>query len=198
MQRRLAWVVSAALVAAIFVLGVPSTATAATTLRLSIAEKKRLDTFLSNFSEVLLKPFASRPSDQELTRFGVGHTWINNHSLVRISGSTARVSTKVVDAATLKYFGRKVTRRVGYPAYGIRYRSGWYYFTAADGDAFPYSRSTRVLKNSDGTWTVDLTNYVAPEATQGPPRVVGTMRARLRVKIVSGRRTWTLASWLKR
>jgi hypothetical protein len=113
-----AWI---ALLAALLCCGISSPA-APREVKLSVAEKRKLDTFFSNFSEVYLSNFKrGHVTDQMLISFGVMHEEINSH--------VTKVSAQRVRRLALWYFGVPVHHDGPVPGddfQRVGYRNGYY------------------------------------------------------------------------
>ena len=143
-------------------------------------QKERFNIFLSNFSEVLLPPFANGSiSDQELIRFGILHTWANNPDLITRSGGGEYMAAAVVDQAAIKYFGRSIGRHQAAAAgaeYAFDYRDGTYYrepsfFPAFAGQRFAatiyFTQLTKLIAYEEEYYTAYGDVYVKePQSVQ--------------------------------
>lgn len=100
-------------------------------IALDSIKKEQLNVFLSNFSEVLLQPFAKGEiTDQELIRFGLLHTWANNHNCISRGTQIESIPADVVNFAVNKYFGLKIGyHQASTPdsSYRFTYQDGFYY-----------------------------------------------------------------------
>lgn len=106
--------------------------------KLGAAEKRKLDTFFSNFSEVNMQSFKKDSlSDKALLDFALMHHYKNNFkSLKRSSdGASVIVPAERVDQATLKYFGRKIGKHA----------KEFYAVPLADGEAVVFSQIGRLV-----------------------------------------------------
>lgn len=100
----------------ILLLAIPLLALAQSEMKLDAAQKKKLNTFFSNFSEVDLKSFKQNSlSDVALLEFGLAHNFINREKSLKKSkdGNSVIITSEQVDAATIKYFGKTVTQHQG-------------------------------------------------------------------------------------
>ena len=143
-------------------------------------QKERFNIFLSNFSEVLLPPFANGAiSDQELIRFGILHTWANNPALITRSGAGEYMAAAVVDQAAVKYFGMSIGRhQAAAPGaeYVFDYRDGTYYrepsfFPAFAGQRFAvaiyFTQLTKLIAHEGDYYTAYGDVYVKePQSVQ--------------------------------
>ena len=143
-------------------------------------QKERFNIFLSNFSEVLLPPFANGAiSDQELIRFGILHTWANNPALITRSGGGEYMAAATVDQAAVKYFGMSIGRhQAAAPGaeYAFDYRDGTYYrepsfFPAFAGQRFAvtiyFTQITKLIAHEREYYTAYGDVYVKePQSVQ--------------------------------
>ncbi len=142
---------------------------------LTPAEKKALNTFFSNFSEVAVKPFrGGELSDKDYIDFGVFHNFINNNArFVRKDGEgRVKIRASYVDESVNRYFGKKIKKHQ--PADSIDFRDGWYSISWAAGEAVSFSQVTGWHDNGNGTFTATLDVYVAGSGWTGNPH--GTMK----------------------
>jgi hypothetical protein len=91
----------------------PTLAIAQSEINLKAAEKKQLNTFFSNFSEVNLKSFRQNSLTQEaLLNFALGHIYKNADKYLKRSkdGASAVIPAALVDKTTERYFGQKIKK----------------------------------------------------------------------------------------
>jgi hypothetical protein len=89
----------------------PSLATAQTEIKMSAVQKKKLDTFFSNFSESNLKSFKQNSLSQEaILNFALDHIYKNDYKAIKHSkdGNSAIIPAVLVDNVMEKYFGQKL------------------------------------------------------------------------------------------
>lgn len=140
---------------------------------------KRINTFLSNFSEVFYVEydvFGERMSMEEamqdayeMLKFGYLHLKINDSSKVKSDGSHYIVSRTDMDKCLTRFFGHTVpaaTRSRTYATqYGdytetAEYKNNAYYFPAADGESYnQFTVVNRVMKTASGTYYVEFNVY---------------------------------------
>lgn len=122
----------------IICLFLPSLATAQSEIKLNAVEKKQLDTFFSNFSEVNLKNFKQNSlSPEALLDFALSHIYKNAFKSLKHSkdGASAIIPAALIDQATEKYFGQKIPK----------HEKAEYLVPLADGEAYTFSQITRLL-----------------------------------------------------
>lgn len=168
------WVLMAGI---ILLLSCPPAVSAGREVKLGTAEKRKLNTFFSNFSEVYLKPFSKgKLSDSALIHFGIWHRYINNARLFeRVKNHSYDITNKKdtraysqrikathIDSAALWYFGRAIKKHQS--STDTLYQAGYYYFEGADGDALPFAQVTRLIDNGNGTLTAYTREYASHEA----------------------------------
>lgn len=123
-------------------LALPLLAFAQSDIKLEPIQKKKLNTFFSNFSEANLKSFKQDSlSDADLLEFGLSHNFINNEKSLRKSrdGNSAIITSAQVDKATERYFGMKLTE----------HKSKTYTLPMASGEAYTFSQ-IKSLSRLDG------------------------------------------------
>ncbi len=140
---------------------------------------KRVNTFLSNFSEVFfveydtfserMDPDETLKDEFEMIRFGYLHLKINDSSKISSDGSHYIVKRSDMDKCLNRFFGHTVpagTKTRTYAGqYGditetAEYRNNAYYFEAADGDAYnQFTVVNRFMKTAHGTWYVEFNVY---------------------------------------
>jgi hypothetical protein len=122
-------------------------------VNLDLAAKKKLNVFLSNFTEVWLKPYSEgNISDQELINFAVMHDYINN--LNKFTGGQdgyLYLSKNRVSSTIKRFFGISFTR---HRAGDIEYTNGNYRLMPADGEQRPWAQVTRMIDNGNSNFTV--------------------------------------------
>jgi hypothetical protein len=115
----------------------PSLAIAQAEIKMNAAEKKQLDTFFSNFSEVGLKSFKQNSLSQEdLLNFALGHIYKNAEKSLKQTkdGAAAIIPAALVDKTTEKYFGQKVQK----------HEKSEYLAPLASGEAYVFSQITKL------------------------------------------------------
>lgn len=133
-------------------------------VKLTPAEKKQLNTFFSNFSEVFVEPFAKdRISDIKLIEFGIYHNYKNNEKRFTKGGKEYQVKIKAsyIDETVMKFFGKKITKHQSIADSGIEYKEGWYYTTDASGEEYDFSQIVSLVDNGDNIFTAIVNVYSA-------------------------------------
>lgn len=147
---------------------------------LSGIEEEKWNLFLSNFSEVRLKPFKRDGiSEQELIRFGILHTWLNERSLISRNNEADIVAAETVEKAVEKYFGRTIANHASaLPGneYAYEYESGRYsrspsFLPEFLGQRFAvkqyFTQVTRLIDEGAGCYTVyGSIYYVEPQTVE--------------------------------
>ena len=121
---------------------VPSMALAQSEIKLDSAERKKLNTFFSNFSEANLESFTQDTlTEQVLLDFALIHSYINNFKSLIPSpdGATMGVPSALVDKATERYFGRTLAS----------HKEKTYSMPAADGEAYIFSQIGKLVGLGD-------------------------------------------------
>lgn len=135
-------------------------------ITLSVAQKRKLNTFFSNFSEVGQAPFKKgQLSEATMIHFGVWHRKQNNYEYFSpASGKNyeQRIHVRHIESAALWYFGKKITRHRSVP--GARYQESYYYITTGDGDPLLFAQISKLYDNGDGTFTAYTNEYSTNEA----------------------------------
>jgi hypothetical protein len=136
-------------------------------VKLTSEERKKLNIFFSNFSEVDLKPFQSGGiTEDELIKFGVMHNYINNFKLFdNLGEGNMRLKEDAVSKSIEKYFGKTVSRHK--PVYDIRYKNGNYYIQAADGGAYIFSQVKRLVDIGNDRYIAYVNVYSASSGWTG-------------------------------
>ena len=101
-------------------------------------ERKKLNTFFSNFSEAYVESFTQETlTEKNLLDFALIHSYINNpKSLIRFPDNlNVGVPAKLVDRATERYFGRTISR----------HEQDVYKMPLASGEAYTFSQINRVV-----------------------------------------------------
>ena len=150
------------------------------TLQYTRDDWKRINTFLSNFSEtyfleydLLLSTDADRREayrdEYERVMYGYLHLKINDPSKVKTAGSYYYVTAVDMDKCLTRFFGDTVSASDKSRTYAgqyedftetVEYRSNAWYFPAADGEA--YSQLTvvnNVYLNARGNYSVEFNVY---------------------------------------
>lgn len=137
-------------------------------IQLAPSEKKLIDTFFSNFSEVFLKPFDKEGiTDSEMIQFGVMHNYRNNGKrfIKGEKGYQVKIKASFVDESVEKFFGRKIGKHQ--PVDNIDYKDGWYFITEASGEIFSFSQLAGLCDNGKGLYTATVNIYTAGSGWTG-------------------------------
>lgn len=137
----------------------------AAAIKLEPAKQKKLNIFFSNFSEADVTSFAQGElSDQAMIDFALRHVYINNFKSLKKSkdGSSVIATSKQIDTATMKYFGKKVKQ----------HKESSYTIPCADGEAFYFSQLDAL--EDLGNKTFKATGTIYSTGSGGTPDVHGT------------------------
>ena len=136
--------------------------------RLTAADRKNLNVFMSNFSEVFFNGYDENAPEEEydLLMFGYLHLKLNDNSKLGYDNYYYTISQADMDACLDRFFGVTVPPQdysmyYQYEDYSytdtIEFRNGAYYYPAADGEAYNYMTVVnRVESNGDGTFFVSF------------------------------------------
>ncbi|NDY57853.1 hypothetical protein G3N56_14045 [Desulfovibrio sulfodismutans] len=130
----------------------PCLAMAQTNVPLRGDEKKKLDTFFSNFAEVNMKNFTQGPlSDEELLYFATWHCIINAADSFQTTndGNDIIIPASAIDKATEKYLGQTIKKHLK-PSYVE---------SMASGEAYVFAQVDSLQKRDDGTYLAKGTIY---------------------------------------
>ena len=176
--------VTTSLIVAILLVLFSSTAVAGQAVDLDENQQEQINRFLSNFSEVLVQPFAREGiSDEELIRFGILHTWWNNRKLITREQGIERLPTEAVERAVKKYFGRSLSfHQSSSPgaSYRFDYYEGFYQRSPSFlpdflGHKFAisvyFTQVTVFEDEGNGEYTVYGNIYMLEPQTVGPPNL---------------------------
>ncbi|MBS1169672.1 MAG: hypothetical protein H6R01_590 [Burkholderiaceae bacterium] len=177
-------------------------------------EIKKLNIFLSNFSEVFMQPFTSRSlNDAQLIQFAVAHNYQNREKLFEKfpDGEKARLKEKHVAESARKYFGRNITKHQSAGDY--TYRNGYYYLTPSSGEMQQFSQASNVRHLGDDRYAVDVNVFAASSGWVGSitgtpatwkqgnddvPELAYKMKATVAKKIdANGKATYTLLEYVR-
>lgn len=137
-------------------------------IKLTTSEQKKLNTFLSHFSEVFMQPFqADGLTDKELIRFGVAHNYRNRSCLFeKLNGSsTIKIRVSHVSESVRKYLGRDIAQHQSVAEY--KYQNGYYHVQEASGEALQFSQAARVVGLDNHMYSVDVQVYSANSGWTG-------------------------------
>ncbi len=138
-------------------------------VKLTPEEKKDLNTFFSNFSEVFVEPFEKdKITDKDLILFSVLHNYKNNEKRFVKGGKEYQVKIKAsyIDETVMKYFGKKIMKHQSVDDNGIEYRDGWYSTTDASGEEYVFSQITSLYDNGS-IFTAAVNVYSASSGWTG-------------------------------
>lgn len=204
------------IIVSVFSAGIIFAAAPGRDVKLTPKEKKELNTFFSNFSEVFVEPFAKdKISDRALIEFSVYHNYKNNEKLFVKGGKEYQVKIKssYIDATVMKFFGRKITKHQSIDDSGIEYRDGWYYTTDASGEEFDFSQVVSLVDNGNSMFTATVNVFSAGSGWTGDthatetewkkevnddiPHVTAVMKATLQKVAEKGKRRYILIDYAK-
>ena len=133
---------------------------------MSASEKRKLNIFLSNFSETFVNEYyhGMPYENYELISFAFTHNRINNPSKIFYTGSRMGISAADANATINKYFGRTVPLQTAYSQYGgintFIYSNGNFTMGRADGESHSFfAIATSMVDNKNGTYTVEFNEY---------------------------------------
>jgi len=146
---------------------VNSADSASNEVAMSAEEQKKLNTFMSNFSEAFVDAFEKGTiSDASLISFGVTHNLINNEKRFEKEGDyELKIKKEYIDEAVKKYFGLSVKEHQ--TVEGIAYNNGYYSFAEASGEAITFSQVEKLIDNKDNTFTAFVNIYTADSGFAG-------------------------------
>jgi hypothetical protein len=146
----------------------PSLVMAQSAINLNAVEKKQLNTFFSNFSEVNLKSFKKNSLPPEaLLNFALEHIYKNADKSLKRSkdGSAAIIPAGLVDKTTEKYFGQRIQK----------HEKAEYPVPLASGEAYRFSQITRLL--GAGQDLFQAAGFIYMTGSGGTPDPHGTPEA---------------------
>ena len=123
-------------------------------VKLDVAQKKKLDTFFSNFSESHVAGFKQGGlTDDAMLQFALSHLYINNLKSLKKSadGKSVSATDAQVDTATTRYFDRKIANHKK-PSYTI---------PSASGETFTFSQIDTMEGAGNATFKATGTIYSA-------------------------------------
>jgi len=146
----------------------PSFAIAQSEVKINADEKKKLDTFFSNFSEAAVASFKENSLSQEaLLNFALLHIYINDPKSIKHSkdGNTAIIPAALVDRVTEKYFGQKLQK----------HEKSEYKVPEASGEAYKFSQITALRRAGSDLFQAEGVIYMS--GSGGTPDPHGTPEA---------------------
>jgi hypothetical protein len=127
-------------------------------VQLSKDEKRKLNIFFSNFSEVYLQPFKrDQISNQQLICFGFYHNYKNNWNLFKNEGQSVKLDSKYVEGSVNYFFGKTVKHES--VDQNLKFKDGYYYHPAAFGDPLPFSQVKKLIDLGDNYYLAYVDNY---------------------------------------
>ena len=182
-------------------------------VKLIPVEKKKLNIFFSNFSEVNLKPFTNASiSDEDFINFGVLHNYKNNYKLfTRVDDANGKIKEDYVNASIMKFFGRTVNSHKSTSDY--KYKNGFYFIQLADGEAYTFSQIEKLIDIGNDLYIAFVNVYTASSGwtgdtqaspkewsadSDGKPELTGKFKATFKISNDSkGEQVYTLIDYLK-
>ena len=136
---------------------------------MSNEEKRRINVFLSNFSEALYKSGNFKSEAEGMIDFACIHNKINNSNFKpEIIGDNYGISAELVDSTLQKYFGKTVLHETPTAAEQWAYEDGFFVIPAADGESYAYfSVATSAQLQSDGNYEVGFNVYFNSNDSMG-------------------------------
>jgi hypothetical protein len=134
-------------------LAVVSMAAVAGPIQLNPVQKKKLDTFFSNFSEANLGRFSGLGlSDDLLLNFSLRHLYINKFKSLKPTkdGNSVTASAEQVDAVTQRFFGKNISS----------HKKKAYSIECADGESYIFSQIIGFEATDKGLFKVNGTIYM--------------------------------------
>jgi len=151
-----------------FLMAAAMSAGFAETVKLDLAQKKKLDTFFSNFSESAVESFKQGAlADGAMLKFALSHLLINTPKSLRKSadGNSVTATSAQVDTATTRYFGKKIAS----------HQQATYTFPNSSGEAFVFSQIDSL--DDAGHSTFKATGTIYTTGSGGTPDVHATPAA---------------------
>jgi len=136
-------------------------------MNLSTEEVKKLNTFFSNFSEVMLSDFKRNEiPDNKLISFGVFHNHINNYKKFEKEGEyDIKIKKEYVEESVQKYFNLKITNHQSTDE--IIYKNGYYIITNSSGEAYFFSQLVNLYDIGNDEFLADVNIYAAGSGWTG-------------------------------
>ena len=209
-------IITSLILSLIMITGTVTAQAAPKEVKLNPAEKKLMNTFFSNFSEVLVEPFAKdKITDKELIEFSISHNYRNNEKLFVKGGKEYQVKIKAssVDDSVVKFFGRKISKHQPVDDRGIEYKDGWYYTTDASGEEYFFSQIVSLFDNGGGMYSATVNVFGAGSGWTGNvhgnetewkkaepddvPQIIEVMKATLQKVTEKGKSRYILIDYIK-
>lgn len=134
---------------------------------MSNVQKKELNTFFSNFSEVYVDDFdISNYKDEDLIFFAIIHSIANFRDRIKFENNRMFIDQAYIDKDINRFFGVKVKHK---SVYDFTYSSGRYTWRPADGEQYNhFCHVAGFYENGDGTFSAKINVYeVAPDSDWG-------------------------------
>lgn len=113
---------------------------------LNYEEKKKLNVFFSNFSEINLQTISSKKlNNTDLIYFGVYHEYINNYKHFESINGKAKIKKEYVSKAVAKYFGITISKDQSIDE--IEFANDYYIISEASGETFMFSQIESIVDN---------------------------------------------------
>lgn len=185
-------------------------------LTLSAEETRQLNTFFSNFSEVLMQPFVLNQLDHKaIIEFAILHNYINNYNRFE-RGKTehqVKIKTSYIDETTERFFGKTIPHPQPVPDRSIEFHDGWYHCTDASGEAYFFSQIASFSEQGKGLYSAKVKVFLAGSGWTGDvhgteadwekadpddvPQVAEVMQATLRKITDQGKKRYIILEYLK-
>lgn len=176
--------------------------------KMSFDQKKQLNIFFSNFSEIDFGEFdADNYNTEDLILFGILHNIVNYGKRINYVGDYETLSSKYVTQAIKKYFGIEVNP---ISIDGFEYNDGNFVWPAADGVQYlNFSQVENFIDNGDGTYTAKIKifnrgfdldgNNIVYEPMESwkdiNPELISSMQALVKKANVDGKDTYYLLKY---
>jgi len=183
-------------------------------VKLSQSDKKLMNTFFSNFSEVSMEPFTRESlTDTNMIRFGVFHNYRNNEIFFVKTGkdNLLKIKANYIDESVKKFFGKSITKHQSIG--DIEYKNGWYYITESSGEAFIFSQVVKLSDNGNKMFTAIVNIYSAGSGWTGNvhgtdaewekgseddiPEIIEVMKATLQKVVEKGKSRYILIEYTR-
>ncbi len=134
-------------------------------------EKKRVNIFLSNFSECFYNHFDNNNiQERELIKFAVSHNYKNNEELF-VKGDdeyTIQISKEYIERSIKKYFGISSVKHQNVDDY-TTYKDGYYYIPLATGEVIPFIQINKMFDLGSNEYIAYGDVYVNANYYSGDP-----------------------------
>jgi len=138
-----------------------------TLVNLSKDERKKLNTFFSNFSEVSMEPFDENTiTDAEVIDFAVFHNHINYYKRFENAGDNRiKIKKDYIDETSEKYLGLKVSSHQSTSL--VDYANGFYTIDDASGETYYFSQIEDLYLVEDNYYFAIIDVYMASSGWTG-------------------------------